>query len=155
VNSLTPANNQFYQRGDRLYVTGGYGLITAPSTNSTFDKLTAIDLPGMIDWVVNNAGTAKDHVRQVSDPLFRVTGGAMYEMGGRTHLVFGQDFQGNYNPNKNGTYTNQVRSFNIVDDGVTLSITNSTTTTPTRITAGGISTSCLCCGPALGDSRRG
>jgi hypothetical protein len=130
VNSLTPANNQFYQRGDRLFMTGGYGLFTAPSTNSTFDKLTAIDLPGMIDWVVNNTGMAKDHVRQISDPLFRVTGGAMYEMGGRTHLVFGQDFQGNYNPNKNGAYTNQVRSFNIVDDGVTLSITNPTTTTP-------------------------
>jgi hypothetical protein len=130
VNSLAPANNQFYQRADRLYMTGGYGLQVAPTTNGTFDELTAIDLPGMIDWVMGGAGLAKDHVRQISDPLFSVTGGAMYEMGGRTHLVFGQDFGGNYNPNKNGTYTNQVRSFEIVDDGVTLSIANPTTTTP-------------------------
>jgi hypothetical protein len=130
INSLTPANNQFYQRGDRLYMTGGYGLQIAPTTNGTFDELTAIDLPGMVDWVMGGAGLAKDHVRQISDPLFSVTGGAMYEMGGRTHLVFGQDFDGNYNPNKNGTYTNQVRSFEIVDDGVTLSIANPTTTAP-------------------------
>jgi hypothetical protein len=52
----------------------------------------------------------------------------MYEMDGRTHLVFGQDFSGNYNPNKNGTYTNQVRSFTIVDDGTTLSISDPTST---------------------------
>jgi hypothetical protein len=130
INSMTPANNQFYQRGDRLYMTGGYGLQSGTSTNGTFDVLSAIDLPGIVDWVINGTGLAKSHVRQISDPLFSVTGGAMYEMGGRTHLVFGQDFDGNYNPNKNGTYTNQVRSFDIVDDGVTLSIANPSTTTP-------------------------
>jgi hypothetical protein len=130
LNAITPANNQFYQRGDRLYMTGGYGLQTAPDINGTFDELTALDLPGVVDWVINGTGVAKDHVRQISDPLFSVTGGAMYEMGGRTHLVFGQDFRGNYNPTKNGTYTNQVRSFDIVDDGVTLSIANPTSTTP-------------------------
>lgn len=130
LNSLTTTNNQFYQRGDRLYMTGGYGLQAAPSTHGTFDRLSAIDLSGLVDWVVTGAGSAKQHIRQMSDPLFRVTGGAMYEMGGRTHLVFGQDFVGNYNPNKNGTYTNQVRSFDIVDDGVTLGIANPTATTP-------------------------
>jgi hypothetical protein len=130
VYSLTNANNQFYQRGDRLYMTGGYGLEVAPNINNTFDELSAVDLPGLVDWVINGAGAAKDHVRQISDPLFRVTGGAMYEIGGRTHLVMGQDFVGNYNPNKNGTYTNQVRSFDIIDDGTTLSIANPTTTTP-------------------------
>ena len=113
-------------------MTGGYVLQTAPSINGTFDELSAIDLPGMVDWVINGTGIAKDHVRQISNPLFSVTGGAMYEMGGRTHLVFGQDFRGNYNPLKDGTYTNQVRSFDIVDDGTTLSIANpsSTTTDP-------------------------
>lgn len=130
LNSLTPTNNQFYQRGDRLYMSGGYGLKSGPSTNGTFNTLTAIDLPGLVDWAMGGGGTAKDHVRQISDPLFSVTGGAMYEMGGRMHLVFGQDFQGNYNPAKNGTYTNQVRSFDIVDDGATLAIANPTTTTP-------------------------
>jgi hypothetical protein len=130
INSLTPANNQFYQRGERLYMTGGYGLQSGTSTNGTFEVLSAIDLPGMVDWVINGTGMANDHVRQITDPLFSVTGGAMYEIGGRTHLVFGQDFDGNYNPTKNGTYTNQVRSFDIVDDGVTLAIANPASTTP-------------------------
>jgi hypothetical protein len=134
LNSLTPTNNQFYQREDRLYMTGGYGvqntLGDGTPVNGTFDRLTAIDLPGIIDWVVTGSGEAKDHIRQINSLSFRVTGGAMYEMGGRTHIVFGQDFSGNYNPNKNGTYTNQVRSFDIVDDGTTLAVANMTATTP-------------------------
>jgi len=132
VNSLTPANNQFYQQGDQLYMTGGYGLYTelpdGTSVNSTFDTLSAIDLPGLVDWVVDGTGSAAENIRQLSDPIFSVTGGAMYEMAGRTHLVFGQDFQGNYHPGKNGTYTKQVRSFDIVDDGTTLAIANESAT---------------------------
>jgi hypothetical protein len=134
LNSLTPTNNQFYQRGNRLYLTGGYGVQTIAGDgtpiNGTFDRLSAVDLPGIIGWVTTGAGVAKDHIRQTSSPSFRVTGGAMYEMEGRTHLVFGQDFSGNYNPNKNGTYTNQVRSFTIVDNGTTLSIASPTATAP-------------------------
>jgi hypothetical protein len=132
-NSLSQANNQFYQRGDRLYMTGGYGYqfdLNSVPINSTFDKLSAIDLPGIVDWVQTGTGTAKSHIRQLSDPLFTVTGGAMYEIDGRTHLVFGQDYQGNYVPGLNGIYTNQVRSFDIVDDGTTLSIANPVSTTP-------------------------
>jgi hypothetical protein len=133
LNSFTSTNNQFYQRGERLYMAGGYGVQVISGglpINGTFDRLSAIDLPGIIEWVMTGSGVAKDHIRQITSPSFRVTGGAMYEMGGRTHLVFGQDFTGNYNPNKNGTYTNQVRSFTIVDDGTTLSIANPTSTTP-------------------------
>jgi hypothetical protein len=133
LNSLTPSNNQFYQRGDRLYMTGGYGVQLMQGDtpiNGTFDQLSAIDLPGIVDWVMTGSGVAKDHIRQTSDNLVRVTGGAMYEINGRTHLVFGQSFSGNYNPGKNGSYTNQVRSFDIVDDGVSLSIANPTSTTP-------------------------
>jgi hypothetical protein len=134
LNSLTPTNNQYYQRGERLYMTGGYGVqnVLGDGTpiNGTFDRLSAINLPGIINWAMTGSGLAKDHIRQISSPSFRVTGGAMFEMGGRTHLVFGQDFSGNYNPTKNGTYTNQVRSFDVVDDGTTLATSNPTSTTP-------------------------
>ncbi len=131
LNSLTPTNNQFYQRGDRLYMTGGYGVQSMQGDtpiNGTFNQLSAISLPGIVNWVMTGAGVAKDHIRQITDNTLRVTGGAMYEIDGRTHLVFGQSFSGNYNPNKNGSYTNQVRSFDIVDDGTTLSIANITST---------------------------
>lgn len=129
VDSLTPTNNQFTQLGDRLYMTGGYGTRSTGGF-TTFDTLSAIDLPGIVDWVQNGAGMATDHIRQVSDPLFKVTGGAMYEMNDQLHLVFGQDFNGGYNPASNGDYTNQVRSFDVVDDGVTLSFANAASTTP-------------------------
>jgi hypothetical protein len=132
LNSLTPTNNQFYQRGDRLLMTGGYGVQSMQGDtpiNGTFNTLSSISLPGIVDWVMTGNGVAKDHIRQISDPEFRVTGGAMYEIDGRTHLVFGQSFSGNYNPNKNGTYTNEVRSFNIVDDANGLSV-NTFSTSP-------------------------
>jgi len=128
-DSITSTNHQFYSRDSRLYMTGGYG---ARSTGGfgTFDTLTAIDLPGIVDWVVNGTGMAADHIRQNTGSNFQVTGGAMYEIDGRTHLVFGHNFEGGYRPGKVGVYTNQVRSFDIIDDGTTLSIQNESSTTP-------------------------
>jgi hypothetical protein len=138
ILSLSPTNTQFHRLGDVLYMTGGYGKVGDGEFGAefgTFDTLTAIDLPGLGDWVMNGTGSATDHIRQISSPaeypdLFRVTGGAMYAIDGRTHLVFGQDFEGLYTPFATGEYTNQVRSFDIVDNGVSLSIENVTTTTP-------------------------
>jgi hypothetical protein len=127
IASLSATNNQFTQVGDRLYVSGGYGLNPA-NEFTTFDRLTAIDLPGMVDWVQAGSGQAVDHIRQVETSVASVTGGAMYEMGGRMHLVFGQDFEGPYSARADGTYTRQVRSFDIVDDGTTLAIANATQT---------------------------
>ncbi|QEG37256.1 PEP-CTERM sorting domain-containing protein [Bythopirellula goksoeyrii] len=128
IASLTPTNQQFTHIGDRLYITGGYGVPGSGNGFTTFDTLSAIDLDGMIDWVVTGTGQAADHIRQLSDPIFKITGGAMYEIDGRTHLVFGQDFTGGYIPGKTGAYSEQVRSFDIVDNGTTLSVTNATTT---------------------------
>ncbi len=132
IASLSTANNQYQQVGDELYMTGGYGIsdVGALFDFETFDRLTAVDLPGLADWVMNGTGTAADHVRQISDPMFKVTGGAMYELGGQMQLVFGQDFDGVYTPGSNGTYTNQVRRFTIVDDGVNLSVTGASATIP-------------------------
>jgi hypothetical protein len=129
LSSLTPTNNQFYQQGDRLYMSGGYGL-SADGDFTTFDTLTAIELPGIIDWVQNGIGTAADHVRQIHHPQLQVTGGAMYALGARTQLVFGQDFSEGYTAFGDGIYTEQVRSFDIVDDGQILSIENMTQTDP-------------------------
>ena len=129
VASLTPTNNQFTQIGDTLYMTGGYGR-RADGILDTFDTLSAIDLPGIIDWVQNDTGSAANSIRQINDESFRVTGGAMYDINGTTHLVFGQSFRGPYVPNRNGDYTNQVRHFTITDDGTTLGFTNASASTP-------------------------
>jgi hypothetical protein len=133
ILSLSATNNQFYTRGDTMYVTGGYGVTGENEdgpTFGTFDILSAINLPGLGAWAMGGAGSAAQHIRQIHSPDVKVTGGAMYEIDGRTHLVFGQDFDGIYTPFGNGSYTNQVRSFNIADNGVSLAIEQSTETTP-------------------------
>ncbi len=79
---------------------------------------------------MNGTGQLGDHLRQTTDPIFRVTGGAMYELDGRMQLVFGHDFQGGYSPGRNGDYTQQIRSFEIVDDGSTLSVASVAMTSP-------------------------
>ena len=124
--SLTSANAQAEQVGDRLYRTGGFGdnLVDDPTARDTFSDLTVFDLPGIVDWVKGGSGTAADHIRQVTDPLFKVTGGEMVAIGDKMHLIFGQDFFLPYlGGSINGIYTNQVRTLTIQDDGNTLSFT--------------------------------
>jgi len=124
LSELTTTNTEFAQVGDRLYMAGGYGVNASGSGFSTKSSLTAIDLPGIVDWVMTGSGHATDHMRQTHDASLQVTGGAMYPLGGHMRLVFGQNFIGGYTPGSNGAYTQQVRSFDIVDNGTTLSIAN-------------------------------
>jgi hypothetical protein len=127
---LTPTNTEFSQLGDRLYMVGGYGVRGTGTGFTTQNALTAIDLPGMIDWVMTGNGTASSHIRQAHDPTFQVTGGDLYPLNGHMQLVFGQNFLGGYTPATEGAYTQQIRSFDIVDNGTTLSFANAASTTP-------------------------
>ena len=129
IVSLSATNNEFEQVGNTLYVAGGYGLNTSGQFE-TFNQLAAIDLPGLANWVITGSGKASTSIRQINSAVTSVTGGEMYLMNGRTNLVFGQDFDGPYSPRSDGAYTRQVRSFNIVDNGVSLSISGVTQTTP-------------------------
>jgi hypothetical protein len=124
VDLLSVTSPQFYQKGHTLYITGGYGVDSSTGEFSTKDVLTAIDLPGLIDWVIYplEKGTAASHIRHLYHSLFQVTGGYMAQMShGPTLLVFGQNFKGYYVPGSNGEYTNQVRRFRICDNGHRLS----------------------------------
>jgi hypothetical protein len=123
VDLLAVTGAQSYQLGNTLYMTGGYGVDTATGDFSTKDALTAIDVAALMQWVVNPppGDTAARHIRQIRDPIFQVTGGQLkLGAGGVTMLVFGQNFVGN-NVFADGTYTEQVRRFRILDDGVALS----------------------------------
>jgi hypothetical protein len=124
---LSSTNTEFAQVGDRLYVAGGYA--SGPQGFQTYNFLSSIDLPKLTDWVMNGTGSAAGAIRSINDDAFRVTGGAMYPMNGRMHVVFGQNFTGGY-PGGSGVYTQQVRSFDIIDDGTNLSIANYSATTP-------------------------
>ena len=106
--------------------------MTASTSNyTTYDTLTSINIKGMINAVMNGGDMLKQAaIRQISDPRLAVTGGNMAVLGGRTYLVFGQNFQGGYNfsfpQTSNSTftqiYTGDIQSFRIVPTRNSLAI---------------------------------
>ncbi len=122
IDSLSTTASQSAQQGDTLYMIGGYGYDTGLANFQTYPTLTALDLPGVIAWVKDGGPGFVNSFRQLSDEYLRVTGGELFLLGGRAQLVFGQNFIGGYTPGTNGDYTRQVRTFNLNDNGTTLSI---------------------------------
>jgi hypothetical protein len=119
VDSLSSVNTQFHQTGDRLIVVGGYSYKRSVAAHKTYDTITFIDLPGLIGWVKQPAGSettlATDHIRQIRNAYFQVTGGSLEKLHGEYQLVMGQNYDGAYRPFFNGVYTRQVRRFQVID----------------------------------------
>jgi hypothetical protein len=123
---LQSTNMNFHQDGSTLYIIGGYAFSATANDHITFDKLTAIDVPGLINAVVNNAPITS-FFKQISNNLFAVTGGQLGKIDNTFYLVGGHRFDGRYNPMGNPTftqtYTNQIRKFTIDNSGSQLSFT--------------------------------
>lgn len=117
IDSLSCVNTQFIQTGEYLLVTGGYGYRRSIANHTTYATLTVIDVPAMIAWVQAVPGTksssAADHIQQIQDAFFKVTGGGLERIGDEYQLIFGQNYEGAYRPFLNGIYTQQVRRFKI------------------------------------------
>ncbi|MBS4169265.1 hypothetical protein [Parachlamydia sp. AcF125] len=122
IDLLSVTNAQFYQHDGMLYIAGGYGIDTATGESSIKDSLTAIDLRGLVHWVLKPypTETLAHHIRQIHDPVFQVMGGYMTRTRkGDTWLMFGQT---TYTSDNNGQYSEQVRRFKVHDDGKKLSV---------------------------------
>lgn len=132
IDSLSVTSPQSYQSGSTLYMTGGYGVDSATGQMGTKSVLTAIDIPGIINWVIKGKGSVAKNIRQITHPLLQVTGGFMDQPSPHmeTLLIFGQNFAGFYNDSSNGEYTQQVRKFRILDNGDTLHIAADETQPP-------------------------
>lgn len=126
VDSLSSVNTEFYQDDATLLVVGGYGYKRSAADHVTYDRLSSIDLPGLIGWVKAPSGTetsqAADHINQVVDSYFQVTGGGLERIGDEYQLVFGQNYPGRYRPNFSGTYTQSVRRFKVSGSGSSFSV---------------------------------
>lgn len=127
---LSATNMQFYQENDYLYCLGGYGYSAIFGDHTTFDKLTAIHIPGIINAIINN-NSITAHIRQITDTKFQVTGGRLKKIDSTFYLLGGQKFIGRYNPMgpDHGPgfiqeYTDAIRKFNLNDDGVSIVITH-------------------------------
>jgi hypothetical protein len=124
---LSSTNMEFHQEGNYLYLLGGYGYSTATASKKTFDNLTAIDVPGVINAVIS--GTLfTDYFRQLSDIQFAVTGGHLKKINNTFYLLGGNRFDGDYNPMGHATYTqvytDAIRKFNITDNGAAITISH-------------------------------
>lgn len=124
---LSSTNMEFHQEGNYLYIIGGYGYNNATGTRKTFDGLIAIDVPAVINAIINGSSVTS-FFRVIYDPQFAVTGGHLKKINDTYYLLGGNRFDGNYNPMNNPTYvqeyTNAIRKFNLEDDGINLTITH-------------------------------
>lgn len=135
VNSLPTAlkeqlqstNMNFHQDGNSLYIIGGYAFSATANDHITFDKLTSIDVPNLIDAIVNGTSITA-YFKQIAHPIFQNTGGQLGKIGNEFYLVGGQIFTGRYNPMNNPTfvqtYLSKIQKFTIDNSGSQLSFSN-------------------------------
>ncbi|MBV1923575.1 MAG: T9SS type A sorting domain-containing protein [Flavobacteriaceae bacterium] len=127
---LQSTNQEFIQRDNTLYIIGGYGYSPTAGDHITYPNLTAIDLDEVANAVINNTDL-NPYFRQISDPNLASTGGQLGLLDDVFYLCGGQFFEGRYNPmgpdhgpGFEQEYTDEIRKFNVVDDGTNLSLTN-------------------------------
>lgn len=127
---LSSTNMQFYQESDFLYCIGGYGYSSSENDHTTYDKLTAINVPEVINAVINNSSFT-DYFKQITDSKFQVTGGRLKKINDKFYLLGGQKFLGRYNPMgpDHGPgfiqeYTNSIRIFKINNHSNSINITH-------------------------------
>ena len=125
---LQSTNQEFHQRGNELYIIGGYGFSRTIGDHITYPNLTAIDVDGLANAIINKVDIG-DFFRQISDANLAVTGGQIGLLNDFFYLCGGQYFEGRYNPMgpDHGPgfiqeYTDEIRKFKISDDGTNLTI---------------------------------
>ncbi|MDG2431986.1 hypothetical protein [Flavobacterium sp.] len=129
---LQSTNMNFHQDGNTLYIIGGYAFSTTANDHITFNKLTSVDVPNLINAVI--AGNPiTSYFKQMTDENFANTGGQLGKIGNTFYLIGGQRFDGRYNPMNNPTfvqtYANGLKKFTIDNSGTQLSIGNFETIT--------------------------
>lgn len=124
---LSSTNMEFHQEGNYLYIIGGYGYNTASAARKTFDGLIAVDVPAVINAIINGSSFT-GYFRMINDPQFAVTGGHLKKINDTYYLLGGNQFDGDYNPMGHATYTqtytSAIRKFNLEDDGTTVTVTH-------------------------------
>lgn len=124
---LQATNMNFHQDGNTLYIIGGYAFSATANDHKTFNALTAVEVPGLINAIIN--GTAiTSYFKQITNDVFAITGGQLGKIDDTFYLVGGHRFDGRYNPMNNPTFTqtysNQIRKFTIDNSGSQLSYAN-------------------------------
>jgi len=127
---IASSNMEGARIGVYYYFFGGYGFSTPANDLITFPNVTAIDVPGLMNAVMNQLPITS-YFRQITDQNMALSGSRSEIIDSTVYLVFGHRFDGRYNPH-NGpsftqTYSNEIRKFNIADNGIIFTINNFTT----------------------------
>uniref|UniRef100_UPI004049DBAC hypothetical protein n=1 Tax=Flavobacterium sp. TaxID=239 RepID=UPI004049DBAC len=124
---LQATNFCFHQDDETLYIAGGYAFSATANDHVTFDKLTAVDVPHLINAIING-NSITSFFKQIADPIFQNTGGQMGKIGNLFYLVGGQIFTGRYNPMNDPTFTqtyhSKIQKFTIDNSESQLSFSN-------------------------------
>lgn len=122
---LSSTNMEFHQDGNYLYLIGGYGYNGATASRKTFGNLTAVNVPGLINAIISQSEITS-FFRQITDSKLAITGGHLEKIGHVYYLVGGNQFDGNYNPMGNPTYTqvytDAIQKFTLVDNDTNINI---------------------------------
>jgi hypothetical protein len=124
---LQATNMNFYQVDNSLYIIGGYAFSVTANDHITFDNLTSVDVPNLMDAIING-NPITSYFKQISNPIFQNTGGQLGKIGSEFYLIGGHVFMGRYNPMNNPTFTqsylNKIQKFTIDNSGTQLSYAN-------------------------------
>jgi hypothetical protein len=114
---FTSNNTESVQVGDTLFIVGGYGApdLTSDSAYITCDYMTAIDVHGMIDNIIQNGQNADITTNiywQIQDEILRVTEGGLERIGNSFYLAMGQNYNKAYDETS-GIYNKHIVQFHL------------------------------------------
>jgi hypothetical protein len=129
---FSSSNMQHCVKGNKLYISGGYGYSQTADEYITFPYFTEVNMDTLIEHIVTGSNPSNSFKYTV-DSAMAVTGGRMHQMDGRFYLFFGHKFTGRYSITPGALfeqeYTYQIRMFNITTTADSLNITNYTAVT--------------------------
>ncbi|MFN3445416.1 MAG: hypothetical protein ACK44D_06730, partial [Bacteroidia bacterium] len=97
AEQLQSTNMEFHQHGNTLYLVGGYGYSATAANHITHNKITSINVNGLIQAIDNSTNIAP-HIKQITNENMAVTGGHLGMINDTLYLVCGNRFNGRYNP---------------------------------------------------------
>lgn len=120
AEQLQSTNMNFFQDADTLYIIGGYAYAASATDHITFDKLTTVNVPAVIQAVIQNQSFT-NFFKQTANAIFANTGGQLGKIDDTFYLVGGHRFDGRYNPMNNPTFTQtyqtKIQKFKINNSG--------------------------------------
>lgn len=124
ADPLRSNNMQYFQDGNKLYLVGGYGFDSLTNGFITFPTLTVFDVEETIQAIISGSSISP-FVKQISDNRLQVCGGEFHKLCEKFFLIGGHNFTGSYTRLiNNQVYSNQIRKFQIVENGSSVEISN-------------------------------